>query len=73
MDQKTEIRSYIKCHIRLNIDSKQTLNELCGPQTILMRTAFRWVKAFKTGKFSVEDDTVLEGLKLLLPRLTSLL
>ena len=23
MDQKTEIHSYIKCHIRLNIDSKQ--------------------------------------------------
>ena len=22
-----------------------------------MRTAFRWVKAFKAGKFSVEDDT----------------
>ena len=23
MDQKTEIRSYIKCRIRLNIESKQ--------------------------------------------------
>ena len=60
MDQKTEIRSYIKCRIRLNIDSKQTFNELCGiygPQTISMRTVFRWVKAFKAGKFSVEDDT----------------
>ena len=60
MDQKTEIRSYIKCHIRLNIDSKQTFNELCGiygPQTILMRTVFRWFKAFKARKFSVEDDT----------------
>ena len=60
MDQKTEIRSYIKCRIRLNIDSKQIFNELCGiygPQTISMRTVFRWVKAFKTGKFSVEDDT----------------
>ena len=60
MDQKTEIRSYIKCHIRLNIDSKQIFNELCGiygPQIISMRTVFRWVKAFKTGKFSVEDDT----------------
>ena len=22
-----------------------------------MRTVFRWVKAFKAGKFSVEDDT----------------
>ena len=60
MDQKTEIRSYIKCHIRLNIDSKQIFNELCGiygPQTISMHTVFRWVKAFKAGKFSVEDDT----------------
>ena len=60
MDQKTEIRSYIKCHIRLNIDSKQIFNELCGiywPQTISMRTVFRWVKASKAGNFSVEDDT----------------
>ena len=60
MDQKTEIRSCIKCGIRLNIDSKQIFNELCdiyGPQTISMRTDFRWVKAFKGGKFSVEDDT----------------
>ena len=60
MDQKTEIRSYIKYRIRLNINSMQIINELCGiygPQTISMRTVFRWVKAFKTGKFSVEDDT----------------
>ena len=60
MDQKTEIRCYIKCRIRLNIDSKQIFNELCGiygAQTISMRTVFWWVKAFKAGKFSVEDDT----------------
>ena len=60
MAQKTEIRSYIKCRIRLNIDSKQIFNELCGiygPQTISMRTVFRPVKAFKAGKFFVEDDT----------------
>ena len=60
IDQKTEIRSYIKCRIRLNIDSKHIVNELFGiygPQTISMRTVFRWVKAFKAGKFSVEDDT----------------
>ena len=59
MDQKTEICSYIKCRIRLNIDSKQIFNEFCGiygPQTISMRTVVRWVKAFKAGKFSVEDD-----------------
>ena len=46
--------------IRLNIDSKQIFNELCGIyglQTISMRTVFRWVKAFKAEKFSVEDDT----------------
>ena len=60
MDQKTEIRSYIKCRIRLNTDSKQIFNKLCGiygPQTISMHTVFRWVKAFKARKFSVEDDT----------------
>ena len=60
MDQKTDIHSYIKCRIRLNIDSKQILNELCGiygPQAISMRSVFRWVKAFKAGEFSVEDDT----------------
>ena len=55
MDQKTEIHSYIKCHIRLN--SKQIFNEFCGIYTISMCTVFRWVKAFKAGKFSVEDDT----------------
>ena len=60
MDQKTEIRSYIKCRIRLNIDSKQIFNELYGiygPQTISMGTYFRWIKAFKAGKFSLEDYT----------------
>ena len=57
LEHGPEIRSYIKCHIRLYIDSKQIFNKLCdiyGPQTISMRTMFRWVKA---GKFSVEDDT----------------
>ena len=60
MDQKIEIRNYIKCRIRLNRDSKQIFNELCGiygPHTISIRTIFRWVKALKAGKFSVEDDT----------------
>ena len=55
MDQKTEIRSYIRCCIRLTIDSKQIFNGLCGiygPHTVL-----RQVKALKAGKFSVEDDT----------------
>ena len=60
MDQKTEIRSYIKWRIRLNTDSKQIFNELCGiygPQFHSMRAVFRWVKAFKAREFSVEDDT----------------
>ena len=52
--------SFLKCRIRLNIDSKKICNELCGiygPQVISVRTVFRWVKTFKAGKFSVEDDT----------------
>ena len=56
MDQKTEIRSCIKCRIRLNIDTKQIFG-IYGTQTISMRTIFRWVKAFKAGNFSVEDGT----------------
>ena len=28
-----------------------------GPQTISLRTGFRWVKAFKAGNFFVEDAT----------------
>ena len=56
MDQKTEIRSGIKCRIRLNIDTKQIFG-IYGTQTISMRTIFRWVKAFKAGNFSVEDGT----------------
>ena len=74
MDQKTEVRSYIKCRIRLSIDSKQIFNELCGiygPQVISVHTVFRWVKAFKVGKFS--DDTRPVRPKTLLSRLTSLL
>ena len=67
MDQKTEIRSYSKCRIRLNIDSKQIFNELCdiyGPQTMSMRIVFRWVKAFEAGKFFLlKMIPVLEGLK----------
>ena len=72
MDQKTEIRSNIKCHIRLNIDSKQIFNELCdiyGPQTISMRTVLGGLKLLKLGNFLLK----MEGLKLLFPRPTSLL
>ena len=76
MDQNTEIHSYIKCRIRLNIDSKQIFNELCGVyglQTVSMCTVFRRVKAFKAGKFSVENDTRPGRPKTSLPRLTLLL
>ena len=76
MDQKTEIRSYIKCRIRLNIDSKQIFNELCGiygPQTISVRTVLGGLKLLKLGNFLLNMIPVLEGLKPLLPRLTSLL
>ena len=76
MDQKTEIRNYIKSRIRLNIDSKQIFNELCGiygPQTISMRTVLGGLKLLKLGNFLLKMIPVLEGLKPLLPRLTSLL
>ena len=76
MDQKTEIRSYIKCLIRLNIDSKQIFNELCGkygPQTISMRTVLGRLKLLKVGNFLLKMIPIFEGLKPLLPRLTSLL
>ena len=76
MDQKTEIRSYIKCCIRLNIDAKQIFNELYGiygPQTISMRTVLGGLKLLKLENFLLKMIPVLEGLKLLLPRLTSLL
>ena len=76
MDQKTEILGYIKCRIKLNIDSKQIFNELCGiygPQTISVRIVFRWVKALKLGNFLLKMIPVLEGLKPLLPMLTWLL
>ena len=56
MDQKIEIRSYIKCRIRLNIDPKQIFNDLWTADHFNAHV-FRWVKAFKDGKFSVEDDT----------------
>lgn len=62
MDKKSEIRGYIKCRNVLGIDAKQIFSELCdiyGPQSISMRTVFRWVKAFKDGKVSVKDDARL--------------
>ena len=59
MDQKTEIRSYIKYRIRLNIDSKQIFNDCViymDHRPFQCAQFFRLVKAFKAGKFSVEDD-----------------
>ena len=61
---------------RLNIDSKQIFNELCriyGPQTISMRTVLGGLNLLKTGNFLLKMIPVLEGLKPLLPMLTSLL
>ena len=52
MDKETEIRSYIKCRIRLNIDSKQIFNELCGiygPQNISMRIVLGGLKLLNLG------------------------
>ena len=75
MDQKTEIRSYIKYRIRLNIASKQLFNELCGiygPQTISMRKVLGGLNLLKLGNFLLKMIPVQEGLKPLLPRLTSL-
>ena len=61
IDQKTEIRSYIKCRIRLNIDSKQIFNEFCGIYMDLRpfqcAQFLGGLKAFKAGKLSVEYDT----------------
>ena len=63
-DRKTEISSYIKCHIRLNIDSKQIFNELCGiygPQTISVRQFLGGLKLLKLGNFLLKMTPVLEG------------
>ena len=78
MDQKTEIRSYIKCRIRLNIDSKQIFNELCGIYSMDLRPfhctqVLGGLKLLKLGNFLLKMIPVLEGLKPLLPRLTLLL
>ena len=64
MDQRTEIRSYMKCRIRLNIDSKQISNELCGiygPQTISMRTVLGGLKLLMLGNFLLKIIPVLEA------------
>ena len=77
MDQKTGIRSYIKCRIRLNIDSKQIFYELCGIYRDLRpyqsAQFLGGLKLLKLGNFLLKMIPVLEGLKPLLPRLTSLL
>ena len=58
------------------MDSKQIFNEFCGiygPQTISMRTLLGGLKLLKLENFLLKMIPVLEGLKPLLPRLTSLL
>ena len=71
MDQKTEICSYIKCCIRLNIDSKQIFNELCGiygPQTFQCTQFLGGLTLLKLGNFLLKMIPVLKGLKPLLPK-----
>ena len=75
MDQKTEIRSYIKCHIRLNIDSKQIFNELVvymDLRPFKCAQVLGGLKLLRLGNFLLKMIPILEGLKPLLPRLTSL-
>ena len=50
--------------IRLNVDSKQIFNELCGiygPQTISMRTVLGGLKLLKLGNFLLKMIPVLEA------------
>ena len=74
MDQKTEILSYIKCRIRLNIDSKQIFNELVvymDLRPFQCAQVLGGLKLLRLGNFLLKIP-ILEGLKPLLPRLTSL-
>ena len=76
MDQKTEIRSYIKCRIRLNINSKKIFSELCANMDLRpfqCAQCLGGLKLLKLENFLLKMIPVLEGLKPLLPRLTSLL
>ena len=51
MDKNTDICSY-------HIKSRWLINYVVYiDQPISMYTSLRWVKAFNTGKLSVEDDT----------------
>ena len=67
MDQKTEIRSYIKCRTKLNIDSKEIFNELCGIYIDLRlyqcAQCLGGLKLLKLGNFLLKMIPVLEGLK----------
>ena len=76
MDQKTEIRSYIKCRIRLNIDSNRYLMNCAVYMDLRPFQCAQFLGGFKLlklGNFLLKMILVLEGLKPLLPRLTSLL
>ena len=67
MDQKTEIRSYIKCRIRLNIDSKQIFNEYSMVYMDLRpfqcAQFLGGLKLLKLVNFLLKMIPVLEGLK----------
>ena len=55
MEEKTVIRAYIKCHTGVDIDEKQIYNDLYDinrPQSISLRTIFRWAKALKAKTLS---------------------
>ena len=71
---KTEICSYIKCRIRLNIDSKQIFNVVYMDLRPFPCAQFLGgLKLLKLGNFLLKMIPALECLKPLLPRLTSLL
>ena len=72
MDQKTEILSYTKCRIRLNIDSKQILVYM-DLRPFQCTQCLGRLKLLKLGNFLLKMIHVIEGLKPLISRLTSLL
>ena len=57
MDQKTKIRSCIKCRIRLNIDHSRYLMNCVVYMDLRPFQCAQFLVGLKLGKFSVEDDT----------------
>ena len=69
MDQKTEIRSYNKCRIRLNIDSKQLLMNCVVYMDLRPFQCTQFLgglKLLKLGNFLLKMISILEWLKPLL-------